>query len=410
MNGSWTQRPLLRLGIVLLMACQVVAPADGAQSQQRAAAARDEIGAAAAREMERAGSPSLQMAASYDGVTRVNRAFGTANVELNVAATTTTRYRTASVAKWFTATEAMRLSAAGRLDLDAPIQAYCPRFPPKRWPVTARQLLTHTSGLRHEHDYERELTDAKTDAERLAIVVRRDREALGRFTRYDDVFAPLVNFADDALLFEPGTDWSYSSPDYRVLSCVLQGAAGKPYTVLMQENIFTPAGMAHTVPDDAWAIVPERAGLYQVDGARHALRHANYRDVSENLAAGGYLSTASDLVAFALRFSAAALIGSDDVRRMLTPVVVTASAPPTSAANVPAEVPSYRRYGYGVMLFPTDTGTWFGHSGRQDGASTLVVVSPDRRCVVAVMMNVRSWANGFDFVRSICSILAQQTK
>jgi hypothetical protein len=30
--------------------------------------------------------------------------------------------------------------------------------------------------------------------------------------------------------------------------------------------------------------------------------------------------------------------------------------------------------------------------------------------VVAVMMNVRSWANGFDFVRSICSILAQQTK
>lgn len=113
MNRSWTQRPLLRLGIVLLMACQVVAPADGAQSQQRAAAARDEIGAAAAREMERAGSPSLQMAASYDGVTRVNRAFGTANVELNVAATTTTRYRTASVAKWFSATEAMRLSATG---------------------------------------------------------------------------------------------------------------------------------------------------------------------------------------------------------------------------------------------------------------------------------------------------------
>jgi serine beta-lactamase-like protein LACTB len=396
----------------LAIACGMVAlAADGTQSQHTEAAGPlpDVIRDAAEREMKRAGAPSVQIAASYDSVTRVNRAFGTANVEHNVAATTTTRYRMASVAKWFTATEAMRLAATGRFDLDAPIQAYCPRFPRKRWPVTARQLLTHTSGLRHDHDYDRELTDAKTDAERLAVVIRREREALGRFTRYSDVIAPLANFADDALLFEPGTEWSYSSPDYRVLSCVLEGAAGKPFTRLMQEDIFTPAGMAHTVPDDAWAIIPERAGLYQVHNAELALRHANYRDVSENLAAGGYLSTASDLLGFALRFSAAALIASDDVRLMITPVVVTASPSPTSTANIPVEVPSYQRYGYGVMLFPTDAGTWFGHSGRQDGASTLVVVSPDRRCAVAVMMNVRSWSNGFDFVRSICSILAQPT-
>jgi len=176
----------------------------------------------------------------------------------------------------------------------------------------------------------------------------------------------------------------------------------------MQKDIFDPSRMTHTVPDDAWAIVPQRAGLYEVTNAERGLRRADYRDVSENLAAGGYLSTASDLLAFARRFDAGSLVPPDGVRLMTTPVRVSGTALRV-ADNVPVEVPSYERYGYGVMLFPTEVGTWFGHSGRQDGASAIVAVSPDHRCAVAVMMNIRSWARGFDFVRSICSIIARTT-
>jgi serine beta-lactamase-like protein LACTB, mitochondrial len=44
---------------------------------------------------------------------------------------------------------AMQLWERGKLDLDAPVQKYCPAFPQKRWPITSRQLLGHLGEIRH---------------------------------------------------------------------------------------------------------------------------------------------------------------------------------------------------------------------------------------------------------------------
>src|SRR3954462_4772945 len=56
-----------------------------------------------------------------------------------------TIYDIASLTKVFTATAALRLSDAGKLDLDAPVASYLAAF---RAPnVLIRHLLTHTSGL-----------------------------------------------------------------------------------------------------------------------------------------------------------------------------------------------------------------------------------------------------------------------
>jgi len=67
--------------------------------------------------------------------------FGMADLENSVPATADTLYRLGSVSKPITAIAALVLSERGRLDLDAPIQKYCPAFPQKPWPITTRQLL-----------------------------------------------------------------------------------------------------------------------------------------------------------------------------------------------------------------------------------------------------------------------------
>lgn len=120
------------------------------------------------------------------------------------------------------------------------------------------------------------------------------QEALSSHTRYNDVIAPLDTFKDDELVFEPGTDWLYSSFGYRLLACVLQGASNTRYVDLMDRVVFAAAGMSHTVPDDAWAVIPHRVSGYRIE--RGTARRADSKDVSENLPAGGCLSTASDLV------------------------------------------------------------------------------------------------------------------
>ena len=59
--------------------------------------------------------------------------------------------------------------------------------------------------------------------------------------------------------------------------------------------------------DDAYAITPHRASGYMKLESGTVIRAA-FRDVSENLPAGGHLSTPSDLVRFAMAFNQGRLI------------------------------------------------------------------------------------------------------
>src|SRR5262249_20452517 len=67
-----------------------------------------------------------------------SHAFGSADLENSVPATTETLIRTASIAKSLTAVAAMTLVESGRLNLDAPVQNYCAPFPQR--PITTREL------------------------------------------------------------------------------------------------------------------------------------------------------------------------------------------------------------------------------------------------------------------------------
>jgi CubicO group peptidase (beta-lactamase class C family) len=75
----------------------------------------------------------------------------------------------------------MRLVEQGHLDLDESIAPHRPQFPQKQWPITTRQLLTHTSGVRDYADYESELSHARTAAERAEVERRQTRDMLSTF-------------------------------------------------------------------------------------------------------------------------------------------------------------------------------------------------------------------------------------
>src|SRR5687768_16064842 len=128
--------------------------------------------------------PGLSVAISKNGHIW-SAGFGKSDLEQDVPVTPQSIFRTASVAKWFTATAAMRLLDDGKLDLDAPIQQYCAAFPDKQWPMTSRQLLRHMAGVRHNHGDNGEKRD--TDAERQALEQLVQREKSGQLVRYTDV-------------------------------------------------------------------------------------------------------------------------------------------------------------------------------------------------------------------------------
>ena len=222
--------------------------------------------------------PSLSVAIARGGEITVSQAIGRADLELDVPATSETRYPIGSVSKALTAVATLRLAAKDRLALDDDVRRHCAAFPDKGTPITIAQLLAHTGGIRH-YDYR-----------------RFDEDYLNK-RRYASLEAALTKFAGDSLRHAPGTRYLYSSWGYVLLGCALEGAAGVPYGELLRENVLDPAAMHDTRLDEVSAIIPHRSSSYYRPEAG-GLTNAGLFDPSDRYPAGGVLSTPGDLARF----------------------------------------------------------------------------------------------------------------
>jgi CubicO group peptidase (beta-lactamase class C family) len=192
---------------ILMIAATLVIAGSAAQAPQPSQAALAMVDGVVERERAKARIPGLSVTIGLGGRIIYEKSFGLADVENNVPVTPETRFRTASIAKPITATAVMQLAERGALDLDAPIQQYCPAFPSKPWPVTSRLILGHLAGIRH-------------------YTKRGESSGTEHFFAIGD---SLKLFKDDPLLHEPGAKYEYSTYGYSVLGCAVEGASKITY-------------------------------------------------------------------------------------------------------------------------------------------------------------------------------------
>ena len=147
--------------------------------------------------------------------------------------------------------------------------AYLPQFSAKKYPFSIRQTAGHQSGIRHYKGLEFLSTK-----------------------QYNSVRESMDIFQNDKLLFEPGTDYKYSTYGYVLLSRIIEIVANQNYLDFMSHEIFDPIGMVNTVAENAGADESKKAIVYGKRG-RKAAREVN---MSGKWAGGGFLSTTSDLV------------------------------------------------------------------------------------------------------------------
>jgi CubicO group peptidase (beta-lactamase class C family) len=189
--------------------------------------------------------PGLSLAVVRAGKLIKVAGYGMANLELPVPAAPETVYEIGSITKQFTAEAVMLLVEEGKLGLDDTLAKHLDALPPTWQPLTLRQLLTHTSGLK---DWE---------ADHL-LSFRREYSAA-------DFIALMSPFALD---FAPGEGWSYTNTAYPLLGMVVAQASGKPYDAFVEERIFKPLEMRATHFSRPEDILPHRAGGYVDQGGR----------------------------------------------------------------------------------------------------------------------------------------------
>ena len=103
------------------------------------------------KEWDTPSSPGCAVAVMKDGRIVFEHGYGMADLDHNVPITTATVFNVGSIAKQFTGAAILMLAQDGKLSLDDPIRKYLPELPDFGVPITLRQMLAHTSGLR---DYE----------------------------------------------------------------------------------------------------------------------------------------------------------------------------------------------------------------------------------------------------------------
>ena len=355
-----TNRDPLRIAILCLL---VLVLAAGAAAQQKSLSPekRAEIEKAVSRFMSANSVPGIGAAVVLDGEPVWSAGFGMSDLEDYAPATSSTLFRLGSISKPITAVAVLQLYERGKLDLDAPVEKYCPAFPRKEWPITARELLGHLGGIRHYN------ADGKGDI---------PEDSAKHFSSMEE---SLRIFAGDPLVAKPGAKFNYSTYGYTLLGCVLEGAASEKYVDFVKKNVFQPAGMEQTQADNFFAVIPHRTRWYHRDKAG-VVRNAGVLDSSYKIPGGGLISSADDMARFE-----AAILADKLIKRATRGLMWTAQ-----------KTDDGKPTGYGLGWGTADK---FGfrvvaHTGGQQGTSTAFALVPERRAGVVVLANMDSVNSG----------------
>lgn len=239
--------------------------------------------------------PGMQITVMKDNAVIWSKSFGYRNLKKSLSLQNYNKMRIASISKMFTSVGIMKLVEMNRLNLDTAIQAYVPDFPHKSHPITVRQLLNHTSGIRHynNNEYDNPLK-AKTIEQSLAYI------------------------RNDSLLFEPGTKVLYSSYAYNLLGVIIQRISGTPYQEFINKYLIYPATLKYTMPDRVGTFIKNKSEYYYLDDKK-IIRSTNDFDLTFKLPTGGYLSTSYEIAKFASELMNGKILNEAALQQYLSP-------------------------------------------------------------------------------------------
>lgn len=298
--------------------------------------------------------PGVVIALLREGRLVWSRAFGLADRATGRAMTEDALFRVESISKPVTAWGVMKLAAAGRIDLDAPVTDYPIGWAPPAGtaPFTIGQLLSNTAGL-GIGDYAARYPPGAPRPDAAAQIAR-----------------------EFAVIAEPGARFSYSDTGFNLLEPLVEAATGEAFAEWMAREVLGPLGMSRASYD--WTGAPMPVG--------HDLRGrpvAPY--VYPGRGSGGLHATAADIAAFAAAGMGAPqpVLAPEDVAMLHRPVTQ-----PSGLYGIVAE--GYALGHFTETLSDGRQAVW--HGGQGFGwMSHLHMVPSSGEAIVILANSQRAW-------------------
>jgi CubicO group peptidase (beta-lactamase class C family) len=304
--------------------------------------------------------PGLALSIVHNDEIVYTQGYGVAGLD-GTQVTPQTPFIIGSTSKSFTALAVMQLVEAGKIDLDAPVQAYLPWFsladPEQAQQMTVRHLLTHTSGFSY---------------------LQGDKDILNDDTSDEALEANIRELADYNLARPVGESFDYSNINYDTLGLIIQTVSGQSFEEYIKEHIYTPLEMSNSYTSRAEA---EANGL--VMGHTYFFGSPRVSDdvpyPRRKLPSGFLISSAEDLGQFLI----AQLNGGNyGGKQILAPEYVT-------MMHQPAVETGFEDWNYAFGWRTKDVGgePSVRHGGDSSNFHSDLAFSPTRGWGVAIVTN-----------------------
>jgi len=293
--------------------------------------------------------PGATALVTKNGKIIYRKAFGKANLELDVPMVPENIFQIGSMTKQFTAVSILMLLEQGKLALDDDITTYIPDYPTHNKNITIHHLLTHTSGIK-----------SYTSMRGLREIARKDLEPL-----------ELIDFfKNEPMDFNPGEEYKYNNSGYIILGYIIEKVSGISYAEFVEENIFKKINMSSSVYGSKSKIIKNRASGYQ---KRSDYRNATYISLTLPYAAGSIMSTVDDLLKWQQAISNNTILKPETIKKVFT--------------NYRLANGTKINYGYGWHINEINGIPTLEHGGSIFGFKSMGVYIPSEDVYVIVLSN-----------------------
>ena len=295
--------------------------------------------------------PGAAVGISIDGRPVYRKGFGLASMELPVILSPSIRMRIYSTTKHFACLAYLLVCEESRARLDDPIGKYIPELHPVARPVTMRQLMGHTGGLRDAHE------------------ILWHFSGMGRATTSAELLSFYRDFED--VNFAPGSNWSYNNGGYVLLTEAIERITGRSLEQVLRERIFEPVGMNDTLlrrfDTD---FVPNSATMHMTDSKGQYNR--SYMGAA-TAGEGGIVSTVDDMLRWLAHLDSPTVGSASTWASMKTPQTLTNG---TSTG-----------YGLGLLLGQYRGVETLYHPGGGFGANSQMLKVPSAGLDIVILVN-----------------------
>ncbi|UOU97010.1 beta-lactamase family protein [Chryseobacterium daecheongense] len=209
---------------------------------------------------------------SQKGKPVYEKAFGLANLELNIPLHPNNVFEIGSMTKQFTSVSILMLEQQGKLKVTDFISNYIPDYPNGN-NITIHHLLTHTSGIKN-------FTKIK---------------GLSEISQKEMTPQMMVDFfKNEPVDFKPGEKFEYNNSGYIVLGYIIEKVSGETYEDFIRKNIFEKIGMIHSYYASDRKVIKDRA--YGYHQKNDGFVNKSVISFSVPYASGSLMSTLDDML------------------------------------------------------------------------------------------------------------------